>query len=63
MTSADEKIAQAIKDNGCPLTLAELEVETGLRLSAIQNGLKSLKEQRRLQTIRDGHTYLYRVTA
>jgi transcription initiation factor IIE alpha subunit len=63
MTSADEKIAKAIIDNGCPLTEAEIEVETGLRPSAIRNGLRSLREQRRLQKIRDGHTYLYGVKA
>ena len=63
MTSADEKIAKAIIDNGCPLTEAEIEVETGLRPPAIRNGLKELFRQNRLEKIRDGHTYLYRVTA
>jgi hypothetical protein len=61
VTSADEKIMKAIIGNGCPLTEAEIEVETGLHPPAIRNGLKELFRQERVQKIRDGHTYLYAV--
>ena len=61
MTSADEQVAQAIIDSGNPLTELELEERTGLRPSAIQNGIKNLLRDGRLKVIREKHVYLYAV--
>lgn len=61
MTSADEKIAKAIRDNGCPLTETEIEIETGLRPAAITNGLIELLRQQRVKVVRDGTATLWMV--
>lgn len=58
---ASEKVWKAIIDNGCPLTEPELEVETGLRPTAIHNRIKELLRQERIHVIKDNGAYLYGV--
>jgi hypothetical protein len=61
MTGADQKVAAAIIDSGHPLTELELEEHTGLRPSAIHNGIKNLLRDGRLKVIREKHINLYAV--
>lgn len=61
MTSADEKVAEAIIETGHPLTEHELEERTGLRQPAIHNGIKNLLRDGRLKVIREKHINLYAV--
>lgn len=63
MTSADERIYQAIRAHGCPLTQAEIAVETGLRSPAIGNGLRELIRQQRVGKVEDNGETLWMVIA
>lgn len=59
--SADQKVAEAIIEAGAPLTELELNRRTGLRPSAIHNGIKNLLRDGRLKVIREKHVNLYAV--